>query len=117
MSCEKRTVLWVVTSCSSENARRFGGTYRLYLLGRRISQARNQQGVGGKQSDVLLHYGEAIISKIRKCNNPPMKRFKLLYSAVHAACFMLVSHLACFSILRMEAIAIQITNYVLLQLN
>jgi hypothetical protein len=38
----KNTVLWVIMPCSSEKARRFGGTYSLHLQGRRVSQARRQ---------------------------------------------------------------------------
>jgi hypothetical protein len=37
------TAFWVVTTCNSETARRFGGIYRLQLQDRRVSQARNQQ--------------------------------------------------------------------------
>jgi hypothetical protein len=38
----KSTVLWIVTTCRSENARRFGGTYRL-IQGPRVIQVRRQQ--------------------------------------------------------------------------
>jgi hypothetical protein len=42
---------WDITPCSSLKVnRRFGGTYRLHLQCRRISQARNQREVGGKDS-------------------------------------------------------------------
>jgi hypothetical protein len=38
------TIIWDVTPCSPLNVnRRFGGTYRLHLQGRRISRARNQR--------------------------------------------------------------------------
>jgi hypothetical protein len=36
------TKSWVVMPCSSDRARRFGGTRRLYRHGRRASQAGNQ---------------------------------------------------------------------------
>jgi hypothetical protein len=37
----KSMVFWVVTLCSAERARRFGGRCLLQLQGRRVSQARN----------------------------------------------------------------------------
>jgi hypothetical protein len=37
------TVLWIMTPCSFETARRFRGIYPLSLQGRRVSQTRNQQ--------------------------------------------------------------------------
>jgi hypothetical protein len=44
-----------ITPCSPLKVnRRFGGTYRLYLLGRRINQARNQREAGSKQRAVSL---------------------------------------------------------------
>jgi hypothetical protein len=36
-------VFWDITSCSSEKARCFGGTYHPHLQGRRVKQARYQQ--------------------------------------------------------------------------
>jgi hypothetical protein len=43
MSHLKRSVFWNITPCSLLKVnRRFGGTCRLHLQGRRISQARNQ---------------------------------------------------------------------------
>jgi hypothetical protein len=48
----KSTVFWDITLCSPLNVnRRFGGTYRLYLQGRRISHARTQHEYEG---DLLL---------------------------------------------------------------
>jgi hypothetical protein len=39
----KSTIFWDITPCSPLKVKlRFGGTYRLHLHGRRISQARNQ---------------------------------------------------------------------------
>jgi hypothetical protein len=38
----KSLIIWVVKPCISENFRRFGGTHRLHIQGRRFSQARNQ---------------------------------------------------------------------------
>jgi hypothetical protein len=41
----KSTIFWDITRCSPLNVNRsFGGTYRLHLQNRRISQARNQRG-------------------------------------------------------------------------
>jgi hypothetical protein len=40
----KSTIFWDTTPCSPLNVnRRFGGTYRLHLQGRKISSARNQR--------------------------------------------------------------------------
>jgi hypothetical protein len=39
----KNAVSWLESPCSSETARRFGGTYRLHLQVRSVGQARNQQ--------------------------------------------------------------------------
>jgi hypothetical protein len=40
----KSTILWDITPCSSLRVkRRFGGTYRLHLQGRKISRRRNQR--------------------------------------------------------------------------
>jgi hypothetical protein len=39
----KSTVFRLVTLCSSERTRLFGGKYCLHLRGRRLSKARNQQ--------------------------------------------------------------------------
>jgi hypothetical protein len=39
----KNMVVWVVTSCSSERAQCFGGTYCLHLQERKVNQLRNQQ--------------------------------------------------------------------------
>jgi hypothetical protein len=40
----KSTIFWDITPCSPlKFNRRFGGTYRLHLQGRRISQAINQR--------------------------------------------------------------------------
>jgi hypothetical protein len=47
----KTTLFWDITPCSSfKFNRRFGGTYRLHLQGRRISRARNQHEGDRKQS-------------------------------------------------------------------
>jgi hypothetical protein len=65
----KSSIFWTITSCISlKVTRRFGGTYRLHLEGRKISQAGDQREVGSNQS-----------------------------------CFTLVSCLAYFPILKMEA--------------
>jgi hypothetical protein len=45
-------VFRVVTKCSSETAKRFGGTYRLLLQGGRISYKNSK--TGGKMSHLLL---------------------------------------------------------------
>jgi hypothetical protein len=40
----KSTIFWDITPCSALKViRRFGGSYRLRLQGRRISRARNQR--------------------------------------------------------------------------
>jgi hypothetical protein len=39
----KSTTLWVAVPCKLEEARRFGGTYRLHHNGRGMSQVRNQE--------------------------------------------------------------------------
>jgi hypothetical protein len=40
----KSTIFWDITSCNPLRViRRFGGTYRLHLQGRKISRARNQR--------------------------------------------------------------------------
>jgi hypothetical protein len=39
----KRTVVWAAMPCNSEIVRRFGGTYRIHLHGRKIRYGRNQQ--------------------------------------------------------------------------
>jgi hypothetical protein len=45
----KNTLFWNITPCSPLKAnRRFGGTCRLSLQGRRIIQARNQREGGSK---------------------------------------------------------------------
>jgi hypothetical protein len=47
MAVLKTSFLWNITPCSPLKVnRRFGGTYRLHLQSRRISQARNQLGAG-----------------------------------------------------------------------
>jgi hypothetical protein len=43
ISCFEEYVLLVVTPYSSERARRFGGIYHLYIRGRSVGYARNQQ--------------------------------------------------------------------------
>jgi hypothetical protein len=61
-------VFWVKPPCSSETARRFGGTNRLNIQCRRVNKARCQQ----KQAAVLLglrmnfQYGGNILSSKRK---------------------------------------------------
>jgi hypothetical protein len=42
-TCIKSSIFWDITPCSPLSVnRRFGGTYRLHLQGRRIRRARNQ---------------------------------------------------------------------------
>jgi hypothetical protein len=51
---ERNVIFWIVTLGSSEEVHwRFGGTYRLHLQGRRVSQTRNQQEAGDKQTRCL----------------------------------------------------------------
>jgi hypothetical protein len=49
----KGTVFWLVMPCNSERAQRFGGTYRLHLQGRRVSQALNLQVASLDHSSTL----------------------------------------------------------------
>jgi hypothetical protein len=52
----KSTIFWDITPCSPLSVnRRFGGTYRLYLQGKKISSARNQRESRGQaESDLYL---------------------------------------------------------------
>jgi hypothetical protein len=51
----KSCIFWYITPCSPlKGNRRFGGTYRLHLQGRIISQARNQCEADSKQGSALL---------------------------------------------------------------
>jgi hypothetical protein len=50
------TDFWVLMPCSSETDRCFGGTYRMCLQDRRVSQARNLTKVGWKFSFCHLDY-------------------------------------------------------------
>jgi hypothetical protein len=51
----KEAVLSVVTSCSSETARRFVSTYQFYLEDQRVSQTRNELEADGTPSTYFLH--------------------------------------------------------------
>jgi hypothetical protein len=56
----KSTVFWDITPSSPlEVNRRFGGTYRLHLQGRRMNQARNEHKAGSSQCSAccLLYAG------------------------------------------------------------
>jgi hypothetical protein len=47
----KSYIFWDITSCSPIKVnRRFGGTYRLHLQGRRITKQKTSVKAGGKQS-------------------------------------------------------------------
>jgi hypothetical protein len=48
------TVFWGLTPCSSERIPRFGATCHLFLRGRRVSQARNQQNSAYIVLDLLF---------------------------------------------------------------
>jgi hypothetical protein len=51
----KSSVFWDITPCSPLSVnRRFGGSYRLHLQGRKISQARNRCQAGSKENSGLL---------------------------------------------------------------
>jgi hypothetical protein len=53
--CIKSSVFWDITPRSPLKVnRRFGGAYRPYLQGQRISQARNQRDAVSKHSDCYL---------------------------------------------------------------
>jgi hypothetical protein len=52
----KNSVIWDITPCSPLKVnRRFRGTSRVHLQGRRISEARNQCEAGGKQVSCLAY--------------------------------------------------------------
>jgi hypothetical protein len=60
LSTLKSFISWDIKPCSSlKLSRRFGGTCRLHLQGRRISQARNQHKAGG----FLLVYSSTLKRK------------------------------------------------------
>jgi hypothetical protein len=61
----KSTILWVVKSCSVVEVHlRFGGTYRLHLQGRIVSQVRNQQEADGWQIELRLQNEADIGQKV-----------------------------------------------------
>jgi hypothetical protein len=54
----KSIIFWDITPCSPLSVnRRFGGTYRLYLQGRKISRARNQRE---RVLSTLVHRARAL---------------------------------------------------------
>jgi hypothetical protein len=53
----KSSLFWDIIPCSLFKVNRhFGGICHLHLQGQRISQARNQQEAGSKQSSAYLAY-------------------------------------------------------------
>jgi hypothetical protein len=83
----KSSVLWGITPCSPLKVnRRFGGTCRLHLQGRRTSK----QETNVKQ----------VASRVILCN-PKFRQVDC--SAWYLTCFTLVSWLACYLTLKMEA--------------
>jgi hypothetical protein len=71
----KRPIFWDITQCSPlKDSRRFEGTCRIFLQGRRISQARNLHEVRSKQNE-WSRWGR---------NFPPKRRFSFnrLHSVV-----------------------------------
>jgi hypothetical protein len=62
----KSTIFWDITPCSLLKVnRRFGGTYRLYIQGRRISRARNQRE-SRWQAEALMGCFDTMLSRIMK---------------------------------------------------
>jgi hypothetical protein len=69
----KSSFFWVIMPCSPLKVNRnFGGTYRHYLQGLKISQARKQLEVGSKQSFMLVSC--SAYSSTLKMNVPPKRR-------------------------------------------
>jgi hypothetical protein len=51
----KSIIFWDMTPCSPLSCnRRFGGTYRLHLQGRRIILAKTSRQAGSKQKKIIL---------------------------------------------------------------
>jgi hypothetical protein len=58
------TIFWDITPCSPLNVnRRFGGTYRLHLQGRRISKATNQRECRWQASKQAWHLSSVDIQR------------------------------------------------------
>jgi hypothetical protein len=113
----KSPIFWDITPCSPLKVYRcFGGTYRLQLQGRRISPARSTHNYS--------FFGLFLSSGILENRNTTFRKLDLFPSSgegedtysvgalrkswsqsldILAACFMLVSCLAYFSTLKMEA--------------
>jgi hypothetical protein len=134
----KDGVFWIATPCSSERARRFGGTWRLHLQGWKVSQARNQQKLISSLSLVLLVTYLAYFSALKMeatCSFESSVEFQQICTrryipedrtlligfevptagavksrALLAACFMEVSCLACTSTPKMKAICCSETS-------
>jgi hypothetical protein len=70
----KCTVSWDVTPCSLEIARRFGGTCRLHLQGRRVNEARNQQDQAASWAELCWFLAWPALRPWRWRRNVPQKR-------------------------------------------
>jgi hypothetical protein len=73
----KSTIFWDITPCNLLKVnRRFRGTYRLYLQGRRISRARNQREIRLSRSSARTLQVNRIeemgdIYLLTRCYKPP----------------------------------------------
>jgi hypothetical protein len=78
----KNTIFWDITPCSPLKVnRRFGGTYRLNLQGRKISRARNQRESGWQgEHGVISQKIVLFITTSVRTSNPT--EFKVFYSGV-----------------------------------
>jgi hypothetical protein len=57
---ENRCVVWDITPCNPVKVNRLiGGTYRLHLQGRRLSQPKSQNEKGSKLLGLVLDPGDA----------------------------------------------------------
>jgi hypothetical protein len=77
-------VVYVITSCSSERSRRFGGTYRLHLQGSRIREVRNKLRFSAASADFLLSLffdpedgGDIFLRNVRLSFTSTTRRFVL----------------------------------------
>jgi hypothetical protein len=84
----RNTLFWIVRPCSLKQVYlRFGGTFRLHLRGRRVSQTINQQEVGKKQIR-SLDYSSALrryVPPKRRWTSRTTHRYNLEYHAVEAS--------------------------------
>jgi hypothetical protein len=78
----KSSIFWDITPRSPLKVnRRFGGTYRLHLQGRRISQARNQREADNKH---ILFETSADFQRTSRCYIPEDRILHNYYCAGNA---------------------------------